>query len=187
MGSPAIRKVCIPFFRKCDKQESVFVSQVFIQVISYSEKFFWFHISEGLPQSCFGPCAMAICTSNTAPTGKLLCSSLLCSTGSEGLLIQNLENEFCLGLARQLASKTKRVLLRSCSVYVNCIVSTERKLLLLGALAGGKNDASVEFGGLVFKECMQMIEDPSYGSEREFGGSTALGQFSNAIGVGLTV
>lgn len=171
MSAPVVRKVCVPLYHRisstldgnasCENDDKTFVTAVFIQVVSYGDLFYWFHITEGEPVGGFGCCAMAISPhSGPVPTTLLLRGV---ETEVCGTTVENPEQNFCTSLTRHLVQKIKKNDGRDISVIANCSIEGEKRILLLGTEAGSGFTSSIEFGSLVFRECLRLIRVETYG------------------------
>lgn len=155
MNAPVTRKVSVPFYSTTSKNTTVLVTVVFIQIISYGDRFFWIHISEGNLQPNFGSLGMAISSANTPVMSTLLTGGV---TGqSTGIGVDTSEQSFVTSLSRQISRTMQKKYGKQVGVLVNCSVSNDKKLLLIGTDAGGGFDTSRAFGALVFSECIRLI------------------------------
>lgn len=160
MGAPKVKKVVLPFYHSSKLEgDKVLVTHVFIQAIFYSDRFFWIHVTEGKPDSFFGPCSMSIKHCNGPASSTVLCSGGSSQISNGNGSVEKPEQVFCTSLSRRLTEKIYKEDGKQVAVISNCSVNEDNKILLLGTDAGSGTGGSIEFGALVFRECLHLFRE----------------------------
>ncbi|KAG5488153.1 hypothetical protein LSCM4_08130 [Leishmania orientalis] len=182
MPAPRTVAVRVPFYYKASEgnagvgtpadragtpEQPVFVTNVFIEVVSFGIRFFWVHISEsptGQNVPRLGACSVAVGLQLEGGGDRVnISSSQLMeleaarpqdlSAGAnnsvQSVFVTSLSQRLARGIAKRLGTQT--------TVYVNCAIEGERCLSLLGTDGGSGFDMTFQFGGLVYKESLRLI------------------------------
>lgn len=163
------------------KVKGKFVTNVFIELVSFSDRFAWLHISESTehatPASKFGACCVALpvltegassSSSSSAAAHRVnTVVSTLVDVESDGMQ-QELQvshdtpqNTFARSLARRLVQRMNRndTLSTPLTVYVCCAIEGPNAFSLLGGDGGSSTPAAMQFGGLVFRESLRLLNE----------------------------
>ncbi|KAG5487908.1 hypothetical protein LSCM1_08223 [Leishmania martiniquensis] len=182
MPAPRTTAVRVPFYFKATESNAgvdppadgssepetpVFVTNAFIELVTFDDRFFWLHISESPTRQSvprLGACSVAVglqlkgdgdrvCISSSQlmefDTAHQQDISVAVNSNAQSVLATSLSQRLVRGIAKQLGIKT--------TVYVNCAIDGERCLELLGTDGGSGFDMTFQFGALLYRESLQLI------------------------------
>lgn len=145
------------------------VTYIYLQLVSFSGRFFWLHISESPsataerpPPSKFGACSVAIPSSlgGAAVATALLDLSAPTPQQLEGGAVPSGTQAvaFARGLSERLVRRIEKDCGAEAAVYAACALDGDRALMLLGTDGGSTFPATVAFGATVFREALTLIK-----------------------------
>lgn len=167
MAPPVAKTVRIPFWMPGaeEGEPRTFITNIFLEVVSFDNRFFWVHVSESPEQVCAakrGACSVTVPLRLTgvAPAAT---TQLLEMDASEPASAANsqygrtTQGTFATSLSQRLTQRIKKDRQVEAVVYVFCAVDGERCVPLLGTECGSGFSSTVEFGGTVFRESLRIL------------------------------
>lgn len=148
--------------------ERVFITNVFIELVTFAPRFYWFHISESPSErhvSRLGACSFSVAPHHAAAGSHPPSTPLLGfdasgdGSGDEAVLSPSAQSTFANSLSQRLVQRARKTLEKEVGVYVCCGVEGDRSAALLGTEGGSvQGEVTAEFGALVFQHCWRLLQ-----------------------------
>ncbi|KAK7198814.1 hypothetical protein NESM_000847000 [Novymonas esmeraldas] len=179
MSAPSAFAVRAPFHYSADAggvevdavedaaEAPAFITNVFIEVLSFGQRFFWLHVSESPTAQCvprIGACSVAVGLQLSGDGGRTTVSAAPLmdveaaqtadtSAGTMGspqsVFAASLSQRLVRGIVKRHGVQT--------TIYVCCAIEGERSLALLGTGGGSGFGMTYSFGAFVHAESMKAL------------------------------